>query len=175
MALKVLFGLLVIVAAVLIAAATKSDTFRIERSIVIQAPPEKVYPLIADLHEWPKWAPQDREDPTMKRAFSGAVRGVGAASDWSGSGNTGKGRMEIVTAEAPRTVTVKVDFEKPFVAHNLNTFVLAPDGNGTRVSWTMQGTNVYMMKVMSVFVNMDRTMGSHFESGLANLKAAAEN
>jgi len=31
-----------------------------------------------------------------------------------------------------------------------------------------------MLKVMSVFMNMDRFMGKHFEQGLANLKAAAE-
>jgi hypothetical protein len=31
-----------------------------------------------------------------------------------------------------------------------------------------------MMKLMSVFMNMNHTMGQHFETGLANLKAAAE-
>jgi hypothetical protein len=31
------------------------------------------------------------------------------------------------------------------------------------------------MRIMGVFVNMDRTMGKHFETGLANLKAVAEH
>jgi len=174
MALKILAAIAVIVVVVLAIAAMKSNTIRIERSILIQAPPEKVFGLIDDFQNWPQWAPQDREDPSMKRTFSGAPSGVGAVSDWSGSGNTGKGRMEITGAEAARQVTVKVDFARPFVAHNVNTFTLAPKGSGTRVTWAMEGTNVYMMKLMSLFVNMDRMMGEHFESGLANLKIAAE-
>jgi hypothetical protein len=67
-----------------------------------------------------------------------------------------------------------VDFVKPFEAHNLNQFTLEPDGTSTKVTWTMQGTNVYMTKVMSVFVNVDRLMGKHFETGLSDLKAIAE-
>jgi len=38
----------------------------------------------------------------------------------------------------------------------------------------MEGTNVYMAKVMSAFVNMDRVMGKHFETGLDNIRAIAE-
>jgi uncharacterized protein YndB with AHSA1/START domain len=174
MALKILIAIVAVIVMALVFAAMKPDTLRIERSTVINAPPDKVYALIDDFHEWPRWAPQDREDASMKRTYSGAPTGVGAVSDWSGSGNTGKGRMEITGADASRQVVVTVDFAKPFVAHNVNTFTLAPEGNGTRVSWAMQGTNAYMMKVMSLLMNMDKMMGQHFESGLANLKAAAE-
>ena len=174
MALKILIAIVAVIVLALVFAALKPDTLRIERSTVINAPPDKVYALIADFHEWPKWAPQDREDASIRRTFSGAQSGVGAVSDWSGSGNTGKGRMEITGAEAARQVVVTVDFAKPFVAHNVNTFTLAPEGNGTRITWAMQGTNAYMMKVMSLVMNMDKMMGQHFESGLANLKAAAE-
>jgi len=174
MALKILIAIAAVIVLALVFAALKPDTLRIERSTVIEAPPDQVYVLIADFHEWPKWAPQDREDASIRRTFSGAQSGVGAVSDWSGSGNTGKGRMEITGAEAARQVLVTVDFAKPFVAHNVNTFTLAPEGNGTRVTWAMQGTNTYMMKVMSLVMNLDKMMGQHFESGLANLKAVAE-
>ena len=110
----------------------------------------------------------------LGREECGAQAGVGAISEWSGAANTGTGRAEITSAEPARRVEVTVDFVKAFAAHNVNTFALAPEGDGTRVTWTMQGTNAYMMKVMSLAVNMDRMMGTHFESGLANLKAAAE-
>jgi len=63
---------------------------------------------------------------------------------------------------------------KPFEAHNLNRFALEPAGTSTKVTWTMEGTNVYVTKVMSVFVNMDRVMGRHFEAGLDNLRTIAE-
>jgi uncharacterized protein YndB with AHSA1/START domain len=174
MVLKVLLVIVVLLAGILLFAASKPDTFRIQRSLTMNASPEKIFPLINDLHNWPQWAPQDRENSTMKRSFSGPESGVGAASEWSGSGSTGKGQMTITQSDAPRLVALKVDFEKPFVAHNVNEFRLEPDGASTKVTWSMQGTNLYMMKLMSVFTNMDRMMGQHFESGLANLKAVAE-
>jgi uncharacterized protein YndB with AHSA1/START domain len=173
-----LFRLLVVISALIIAvllfAATKPDTIRIQRSITINAGPEKIFPLISDFHNWPRWAPQDREDPTIKRTYSGSSSGEGAVCDWSGSGNTGTGHMSITKSVPPTNVSVMVDWVKPFQAHNLNEFTLEPQGESTIVTWTMQGTNVFMMKLMSVFTNADRFMGKHFETGLANLKTAAE-
>ncbi|MGA1982087.1 MAG: SRPBCC family protein [Acidobacteriaceae bacterium] len=171
---KILVGLLLVIAAVLLYAATKPNTLRVQRSIEIGAPPAKIFALIDDFREWPRWAPQDREDATMVRTDSGAASGVGAISDWHGSGSSGSGQMEIVESAPNALVSVKVDFSRPFEAHNLNRFELTPEGNTTRVTWTMEGSNLYVMKLMSVFMNMDREAGRHFESGLANLKAAAE-
>jgi uncharacterized protein YndB with AHSA1/START domain len=174
MLLKIILAILFLIAAILVFAATKPDTFRIQRSMVIQAPPEKIFPLINDLHNWPQWAPQDREDATMKRTFGGPESGVGATSTWSGSGNTGRGQMTITSSAPPGSVVVTVDFEKPFQAHNINEFMLEPDGASTRVTWKMHGPNLYVMKLMSVFTNMDRVMGKHFETGLENLKQVAQ-
>jgi uncharacterized protein YndB with AHSA1/START domain len=174
MVLKVILVIVAVIAAVLLFAATKPDTFRIERTTTIQATPDKIFGLIDDLHNWPLWAPQDREDSTIKRTFSGPERGVGAMSGWSGSGSTGKGQMLIVESTPPKSVIIKVDFEKPFAAHNVNEFMLVPEGSATRVTWSMHGSNLYMMKLMGVFTNMDRMMGKHFEVGLVNLKAVAE-
>src|SRR5580704_12500697 len=164
-----------LIAGVLIFAATRPDLIRIERSTTINAPPEKIFPFIDDFHNWSQWAPQDKEDITVKRTFSGSASGEGAVSDWTGTGNTGRGRMSITRSVPPTNVSVLVDWVKPFQAHNLNEFTLEPQGAATKVTWTMQGTNVYMMKLMSVFTNMDHFMGKHFEDGFANLKAAAES
>ena len=174
MALRILLIVVVIVAAILIYAATKPGTFKIERSIVIQAPAEKIFPLINDFHNWNQWAPQDKEDPTTMRTYSGAASGAGAVAEWTSTGQAGSGRMSITESVALKRVVIDVYFVKPFAAHNVNEFRLEPEGGATRVIWTMQGKNLYVMKVMSVFVNMDRMMGRHFESGLRNLKAAAE-
>ncbi len=174
MILKILAIIVVLIAAVLLFAATKANSFHVQRSLTIQAPAEKIFPLINDLHNWPRWAPQDRDDSTMKRSFGGADSGVGAMSSWSGTGNTGKGTMTITESTPQRSVAIDVDWTRPFVARNVNQFTLEPDGNGTKVTWSMQGPNLYMMKLMSVFTNMDRMMGRHFEEGLANLKAEAE-
>jgi len=172
--LKIAIAVVTIIALVLLFAATRPNTVRVQRSITIHASAEKIFPLLNDFHEWNRWAPQDKEDLTMTRTYSGAVNGQGAISDWNSKGSAGKGRMTIVESSAPDRVVVQVDFVRPFTAHNVNEFTLEP-GSSTRVTWTMQGSRLYIMKVMGIFVNMDRVMGKHFESGLANLKNAAEN
>ncbi|HEY4842045.1 MAG TPA: SRPBCC family protein [Terriglobales bacterium] len=163
-----------VVLAILVIAAFRSGTIQILRSRSIQAPPDKVFALIDDFHNWKQWAPQDVEDPAMKRTFSGSEHGLGAASEWSGSGNSGKGRMSIVESEPPKKIVIKVDFVKPFEAHNVNEFTLESVGAPTLVTWKMHGTNAYFMKVMGLFVNMDKMMGKHFERGLDNLKIVCE-
>jgi uncharacterized protein YndB with AHSA1/START domain len=176
-ALIVTIAIVVVITGILVFADTKPNVIEVSRSITIQAPPEKIFPIIDDFHHWPGWAPQDKEDPTMKRIYSGAESGAGAVSDWQGTGNAGKGRMTITESAAPNKVVVRVDFVRPFVAHNVNEFVLEPSqpGTSTKVTWTMRGRNMFFMKVMDVFVNMDRALGKHFEAGLQNLKIMSES
>ena len=174
MVLRVLVVIVLLIVAVLTFAALKPNNFRIQRSEVINAPQAKIFALINDLHNWPRWAPQDREDSSLHRTFSGKQSGVGAMSAWTGSGSSGSGTMLIIESLPPQKVTIQADWTKPFVARNINEFTLTPAGNGTRVTWSMHGPYLYMMKLMSVFTNMDHMMGQHFESGLANLKRVAE-
>jgi uncharacterized protein YndB with AHSA1/START domain len=161
-------------AAILIFAATKPDTFRVQRATSIKAPPERIFPLIADFHGWGAWSPYEKLDPAMKRTFSGAANGKGAVYEWDSDGKAGEGRMEITDAPAPSKVAIKLDFFKPFEAHNIAEFTLEPRGDSTDITWAMYGPNLYIAKVMSIFFNMDRMIGKDFETGLANLKARAE-
>lgn len=172
-ALAVAAVLLVSIATVLGIAASRPNTMRIQRAISIDAPPQRIEALIGDFHNWGQWAPQDREDRTMTRSYSGPKSGKGAVSHWQSRGSAGQGRMEIVEF-SPYEIAVKVDFEKPFAAHNLNRFTLEARDGYTYVTWTMQGTVPFVAKVMGVFVDMDAMMGKHFETGLESLKAAAE-
>jgi uncharacterized protein YndB with AHSA1/START domain len=166
--------LAIIIAIVLILAATKPDTFRIQRAAVMNAPAEKVFPLIADFHQWLNWSPWEGKDPELKRSYSGAERGQGAVYAWDGNKNVGSGRMEILEASSPSKVVIKLDFLKPFEAHNTAEFTMLPQGGATNVVWVMHGPAPFMSKVMQVFMNMDRMIGKDFEAGLANLKAASE-
>jgi len=160
---------------VLLFAATKPSTFQIERSTTIQAPAETIFMMIDDLHIWPRWSPQDLLNPKMKRTYDGSDTGIGATSDWNGPRRAGKAHMVITESVPQRSVVIKVDWEKPFVAENINRFTLEPDGTGTKVTWSLQGQNVYAMKVMGLFMNLDRKMGEHLELGLSDLKAIAES
>jgi len=162
------------IAAVLIIAATRPDTFRIMRSATIQAPPERIFPLINDFHNWTRWSPWEKLDPALQRSYSGAASGKGAAYAWQGNNKVGQGRMEIVDAAPPSRVTIKLDFIKPFEAHNMVDFTLQPQGGATGVSWDMHGPLPLMARVMHMFMNMDRMVGKDFEKGLASLKAEAE-
>jgi uncharacterized protein YndB with AHSA1/START domain len=172
---KIGLTLLVLLVALFAYAATRPDSFTIQRSTSIKAPPEKIYPLISDFHRWSAWSPYEKMDTTMKKTYSGASSGAGAVYEWEGNSNVGKGRMEIADATPPSKVGIKLDFLEPFEAHNRAEFTLEPKADSTTtVTWSMHGQNLYIGKVMSVFVSMERMIGKDFETGLANLKAIAE-
>jgi hypothetical protein len=168
-------ALVAIAAIVLLVACMKPPTVAISRSIDIRAPAPIVLELVDDLHNWPLWAPQDREDLTMRRDFLGSPRGVGAVSVWKSKGSAGAGRMTIAESTPNSRIEVLVDFRAPFIAHNVNEFAFEAAGSDTRLTWSMRGTNIFLLKLMSVFVSPDRILGPHFEHGLAALKSAAEN
>jgi len=166
--------LAIAIAAVLILAATKPTTLRVQRSVSINAPPERIFSLISDFHQWVTWSPYEQKDPAMKRTYSGAERGRGAVYAWDGNKNVGSGRMEILDVSAPSKIVIKLDFFKPFEGHNTAEFTMLPQGDVTNLTWTMSGPAVFMSKLMQVFMNLDHMIGRDFEVGLANLKKLAE-
>ncbi len=166
--------LLVVVAGLLIFASTRPDTFRLERTATIKAPPEKIFALINDFHQWGRWSPYEKIDPGLKRSFSGAESGKGAVYGWEGNKDIGSGRMEILESQPPGRVLIKLDFMTPFEAHNTAEFTLVPAGDTTQVTWAMYGPQPFVAKVMSLVFNMEKMVGPQFEEGLANLKGATE-
>jgi carbon monoxide dehydrogenase subunit G len=171
-----IIGIVVVVllAAVLTLAATRPDSFRVQRAASIKAPPEKIFALINDFRSWGAWSPYEKKDPAMNRIHSGATSGKGAAYAWDGNKDIGQGRMEITDASPPSRVTIRLDFVRPFEAHNVVEFTLEPGGGATNVTWAMHGPSPYVAKLMGLFLNMDRMIGRDFEAGLANLKTIAE-
>ena len=170
----ILVIVVVLLAGVLILAATKPDTFRVERAASIKAPPEKIFPLINDFKHWDAWSPWEKKDPAMKRTFGTTTSGKGATYAWEGNKDVGQGSMQIAESVAPSKVALNLDFVKPFEAHNNVVFTLEPKGDTTNVTWSMQGPTPYFAKIIHVFMDMDSMVGKDFETGLANLKAAAE-
>ena len=166
--------LVVIIAAVLIYAATRPNDFVTTRTASIKAPPEAIFPLINDFSRWPTWSPYEKLDPQMKRTLSGPTSGKGAAYAWEGNAKAGKGRMEIVNSVPSSLVSLKLDFEKPFRANNSVDFTLKPAGDTTSVTWAMRGSRPFIAKLMGLFMNFDTLIGKDFEAGLANLKKATE-
>lgn len=171
---KIAIVLVVVLALIMALAATRPDSFSVERRISIKAPPEKVMPLLADFRNWQSWSPWERLDPNMTRTFSGPASGLGAVYEWSGNSDVGRGRMEIIEYTPPSKTAIKLQFIEPMAITNTTTFALLPQAGGTDVVWTMAGPMPFMSKVMSVFMSMDTMVGRDFERGLVQLKAAAE-
>ncbi|TPN90480.1 SRPBCC family protein [Mesorhizobium sp. B1-1-5] len=170
----ILIILVVIIAAVLIYAATRPNDFVVTRSASIKAPAETIFPLLNDFRRWPEWSPFEKLDPGMKRTLSGAESGKGAAYAWEGNSKAGKGRMEITNSVPSSLVSLKLDFEKPFRANNSVDFTLSPSGEGTTVTWAMRGARPFIAKLMGLFMNFDTLIGKDFEAGLGNLKRLSE-
>jgi uncharacterized protein YndB with AHSA1/START domain len=114
----------------------------------------------------------------MKRTFDGPPAGRGAVYAWDGDKNVGQGRMEIVEASPPSRIVIKLDFLRPFEGHNTATFTMAPASDATtvttNVTWAMDGPALFITKVIGLFFDMDKMIGTDFEAGLANLKTLAE-
>lgn len=163
-----------LIAAILIYAVTQPDSFRIERSTSIKAPPEKIFPLLNDFHQWEAWSPWEKIDPAIKRSYSGASNGIGAAYAWQGNKDIGQGRMEIIESTPFSKMLIKIDFTQPFEAHNTIEFTLEHQGDSTQVTQAMYGPSPFISKLMGLFFSMDKMVGAKFEQGLANLKSIAE-
>ena len=163
-----------VIAALLAYAAFKPDTFRLSRSATIAAPPDKVFALINDLRRFNEWNPFAKLDPLNAITYDAVTAGVGGAYNWQGK-KSGAGRMQIIESVSPQRVTAKLDFSKPFEAHNMADFTLQAQGDkSSTVTWTMHGPMPYLNRLMTIFFDMDKTVGTEFETGLANLKALAE-
>ena len=147
------------------------DTYTVERSTTIAAPPEEVYAAIIDFHEWPNWSPWEDLDSDLQRTYSGSESGTGSVYEWKGNRKAGEGRMEITETEVPSRIRIALDFLKPFKSSSVTTFTFAPADGGTEVTWTMVGHKTFMTKVMGIFKSMDSLIGPDFEKGLAQLDA----
>ncbi len=169
----ILIVIAVLIAAVLAYAATKPNAFLIRRATLIDAPPKRIFPMIDDLHAQSAWSPFEK-DPAMKRTHSGAPRGKGAVYEWDGNRQVGAGQIAIIDSVPPSKVVLLLDMYRPFKAHNTVEFTLERNGAGTKVAWNMQGRQPYVAKVMTMFMDCDKMVGSQFEEGLAKLKQLVE-
>jgi hypothetical protein len=167
-------GAAVVIGAVLVLAAMRPDTFQVRRSASISAAPDKIFPLINDLHRFNSWNPFEKKDPNLKGSYSGPESGKGARYAFEGNGNVGKGTLEILDSVPASNVTMALRMLEPFEVRNTVDFVLQPKGGTTEVTWAMHGPVPYLAKIIHLFIDMDRMVGTEFEAGLASLKTLAE-
>jgi uncharacterized protein YndB with AHSA1/START domain len=170
---KIAIGVGALMVALLGFITTRPDDFKVVRSSTVHGTPEAVYAMINDFHQWREWSPWDKMDPSQKTSYSGPASGVGAHYAWEGNKDVGKGEMTIEKATPNQSVEITLHFIEPFEATNVTRFTLSPAPGGTNVEWAMTGTNQFIGKAMSLFMNMDSMIGKDFEEGLKNMDRVA--
>ncbi len=175
MIVKVSVVVLIVLAVLCGIIALQPTEFKVNRTAVVNAPPESVFGLVNDFKKWESWSPWAKLDPGMKTTFSGPPAGIGAVYSWAGNDEVGEGRMTVLESRANELIRIKLEFIKPFPSVADTEFTFAPANGGTTVQWTMSGENDFMSKAFCFFMGgMDKMVGPDFEKGLAQMKSAAE-
>lgn len=162
------------IAGLLTYAATRPDEFRVERSLAIHAPADRLFALVNDMSAWKQWSPYEAKDPNMQHRYEGPASGVGAKMAWSGNNQVGEGSMLISESQPDRKLVMQLEFKKPMQAQHVAIFDFTGSGDTTTVTWAMEGKASFVSKLMSVFFDMDEMIGGDFEQGLLNLKKLTE-
>lgn len=171
---KVLGVVALLIGGLAVLIAMRPDEFQLVRSATVSAPPEKVFALINDFNQWDGWSPWAKLDPAMKKTIGSISAGDGATYEWVGNSDVGKGKMTITGSQPHERVVIRLEFQEPMAATNITEFRLKPEGSGTKVEWSMKGTNNYMAKAFDFFMDMEKMVGADFEKGLRQMKAIAE-
>lgn len=174
MLLYVAIGVAVVVVGLIAFIASRPNTFHIERSAQVKASPQVAFSLVNDLHQWVHWSPFEKLDPNMKKTFEGPAAGPGAIYEWSGNDKAGHGRMTILESKPNDMISIDLQFFRPFKAKNLATFLFVPADGGTRVTWAIDGEKNFAVKMVHLFMDMDKMLGKEFDEGLANLNRVAQ-
>ena len=145
----------------------------VTRSAVIAAPASAIFANVNDFHKWEAWSPWAKIDPNAKSAYEGPAAGTGAVFGWAGNSEVGKGKMTIVESKPNDHISIKLDFEEPFLSTSVADFTFKPEGNGTRVTWEMRGERSFMARIMCTLFQADKMVGDKFEKGLSSLAIAS--
>lgn len=171
----VLLFVLAALSAAIIYISLSPDKFSIARSTVIDAPPERIYPLINDLHAWQRWSPWAQLDPGQEITYDGSPLGAGAIMSWAGNRNVGVGKMKIAESSPNERVRLRLQLIKPMRAiHDIQIDLNSLGETRTEVIWRMSGRHEFVAKALQAFINLERRIGEQFEKGLANLKGLVE-
>jgi uncharacterized protein YndB with AHSA1/START domain len=147
------------------------EEFHVERTLVINAPPGKVFTWINDLKQWPQWDPWSRADPDIRHRYDGQP-GVGQRQTWQGP-KSGHGTLTVVESRKPRHARLEFKTTNSDVARQM-TFTLDDLGGRTRLKWAIDGKNSLRPIGNWFGLGMDRYLGPMYEQGLSNLKALNE-
>jgi uncharacterized protein YndB with AHSA1/START domain len=162
-----LLGLLLLIAAFL------PDEYRVERSTVINAPPETVFEYVADFGHWSSWSPWQPLDPDAEITITAPGKGAGAVMTWDGE-IMGKGNLTYTDVNPPHEVRSKLVFTDPYEMTSTDVWTFEAVGEGTKITWSDEGTLSWPLERW-IGLTLDNQLGKDFERGLNNIKQLVEN
>ncbi len=141
----------------------------VERSIVINASPDKIFTAVDGFKYFKEWSPWIKKDSLTKYEFSEELTGVGATMKWE-SKKVGNGTQKTIEVEENKRVKSEIIFDG--MGASTAEFILMPDGNSTKVTWSLDSQLSGIGKAFGPF--MDMMVGPDYESGLKSLKTYTE-
>ncbi len=167
---KIFIGLALLILGIVVTALLKSPDFRVERSLVIDAPAEKIFPYFNNHKKFNEWNPWAKMDPEAENTYTGPEFGVGAAASWDGK-KVGKGTAKITESQPNERIVERMEWLEPMQGVSTVEFIFTPESDGkTKVTWAMYGKNEsFMSKVMSLVMDCESMCGPEFEKGLADV------
>jgi carbon monoxide dehydrogenase subunit G len=177
MLVKILIAVAGVLVLFLAVAATRPSAYHVERRLEIAAPPDVVFGVLNDLHQFAGalvfFGSPLEGDPAMQKTVEGPPAGVGQSYAWKGK-DAGKGRMTIEESVPGRKVGMKLEFVEPMKSTADYALDVADAPAGSVVTWSIDGNHNLIGKAMGLFMNMDNLLGADIEKSLARLKTAAE-
>jgi effector-binding domain-containing protein len=170
---KILVGLIAVVIVLAVVGLILPRHVEVKRSVAINRPASLVYATVNSFVLFPKWSPWQDLDPNMSQTTEGPRDGVGAKLVWKGNDKVGSGTQVITASTADKSVASDLDFGDMGTAKSLMT--LSPDGNMTRVTWTVDVDMGANPIGHYIGLTMDGMLGKDFASGLSKLKTLVES
>lgn len=172
MAKKILIGVVAIIVLLVLAGFLMPGQVHVERSVVIDAPPAKVFPHLCDFEASQKWSPWAERDPNMTNEYTGTACTVGHSHSWKGNSDVGTGKQTVTALEQDKRVETDLDFGEQGTAKAVLT--ITAEGAGSKVTWGFD-SDMGMNPIGRWFgLFMDGMIGGDYEKGLAKLKGIAE-
>lgn len=170
---KVGLGVAGLAIAVVAAAYVLPRHVEVERSLVIAAEPDEIFPHLNSMKAFNAWSPWADLDPDTVYVFSGPETGKGARSEWSSDHpQVGSGSQEIIESELNKSIRTRLDFGPDGIADGFYTLIRVE--TGTQVIWGFRTDmgNSLIGRYMGLM--MDKWVGGDFEKGLNKLKILVE-
>jgi len=170
--LYALVGLFVVY---LILCAAGPKKMEVAESMTMNASPSAIWEEIADFSHWNQWSPWHKLDPNMKSTITGNPGEVGHGQSWvSSDGSVGTGSQKFSEVRTNEFLKSEMHFNGDTTHAAYASFTLTPDGEGTKVTWSMDGETPFMFRGMAMVMGMNKIIAEEYKKGLTDLKKIAD-